>query len=259
MSNMASLFGIGMQYPVLWSLAVEEHFYTIWPMVVRKTSVQGLAITAAMICAASPALRFLSFLRGYSEAASFYTWCNLDALAFGALTAIIIRLQGPKRRNICWFGVGIALIAGFIVVIHVVSGTEIGFAFRPTLEDIAFTIAIIASLLTGTSKWKFLVTRPSLQFLGRISYGLYLIHLACFWVYDKVVSQNWPGLAARNGSIGLITLRFLVATVIAVLLSLISREYFEERFLRLKYRFDGVNENSLLLVASGDPVPIAGD
>jgi peptidoglycan/LPS O-acetylase OafA/YrhL len=266
MSNMPGLIGIGMQYPVLWSLAVEEHFYAIWPMLVRKTSVRGLAMTAAMICAVSPAIRFFCSRGGYSEAASFYTWCNLDALAFGALIAITARLPGPKRRNICFFGFGIVSIAGVIVATHVMLGKRIGFVFRPTLENISFAVVIIASLLLGASKWSFLVTPRILQFLGRISYGLYLIHLACYWIYDTIVSQNWPYLVAKNGNIGLVTVRFLVATATALLLSMISREYFEERFLRLKPRFDGVDENSPVLMHPGDyqspenvPLVVAGD
>jgi len=35
-SNLSMLFGIPFQYPVLWSLAVEEHFYLIWPVIVRR-------------------------------------------------------------------------------------------------------------------------------------------------------------------------------------------------------------------------------
>lgn len=44
---------------VTWSLAVEEQFYTIWPMLVRWLSVRGLTITLLIIVAIAPLARFI--------------------------------------------------------------------------------------------------------------------------------------------------------------------------------------------------------
>jgi len=50
LSNVTELFGVPMQYGVLWSLAVEEHFYLLWPAAVRSLSRHRVAIVGAIIC-----------------------------------------------------------------------------------------------------------------------------------------------------------------------------------------------------------------
>jgi len=47
LSNVTGLFGVPMQYGVLWSLAVEEHFYLLWPAAVRSLSALATAVPPA--------------------------------------------------------------------------------------------------------------------------------------------------------------------------------------------------------------------
>jgi peptidoglycan/LPS O-acetylase OafA/YrhL len=58
-SNLSALFGIAMSYPVLWSLAVEGHFYFLWPAVTKNFSNRHLEWTAGILLVCSPAMRFL--------------------------------------------------------------------------------------------------------------------------------------------------------------------------------------------------------
>jgi len=57
LSNVTGLFGVPMQYGVLWSLAVEEHFYLLWPAAVRSLSRYRVAIAGVIICILCPCLR----------------------------------------------------------------------------------------------------------------------------------------------------------------------------------------------------------
>ena len=50
LSNVTVLFGVPMQYGVLWSLAVEEHFYLLWPAAVRSLSRHRVAVVGVVIC-----------------------------------------------------------------------------------------------------------------------------------------------------------------------------------------------------------------
>jgi peptidoglycan/LPS O-acetylase OafA/YrhL len=61
-ANSAPLLGVPLQYPPLWSLAVEERFYLLWPSVVRRFSSGILASILTIICAVTPLLRTLSFV-----------------------------------------------------------------------------------------------------------------------------------------------------------------------------------------------------
>jgi peptidoglycan/LPS O-acetylase OafA/YrhL len=108
LSNLTPLFGIAVQYTVLWSLAVEKHFYLIWPSVVRWLSRCSLIFVSVGIVLAPPTVRAVSMRFGDLTAANFYTWCNADGLALGALLSIALRSPGAKRSLLWCLSVALA-------------------------------------------------------------------------------------------------------------------------------------------------------
>ena len=80
------------------------------------------------------------------------------------------------------------------------------------------------------SRWRVL------EFFGRISYGLYLYHFMVFSGFDWLEAR---GVIRRPemDEFWWLVVRFVVVGVLAVGIAWVSREYFEERFLRLKTRF----------------------
>ena len=79
--------------------------------------------------------------------------------------------------------------------------------------------------------------RPILKFYGKISYGVYLIHLLVFTEYDNLVRYVWPQQPRSTGHFWIMTLRFLISAGFATGLAFLSRRFFEERFLRMKDHF----------------------
>src|SRR5713101_3200906 len=67
LSNVVTLFGVSMDYHPLWSLAVEEHYYIVWPSVVRKLRPRNLALFSLAICILIPLVRAVSFHYGYFQ------------------------------------------------------------------------------------------------------------------------------------------------------------------------------------------------
>ncbi len=92
LSNVTELFGVPMQYGVLWSLAVEEHFYLLWPAAVRSLSRRRVAMVGVGICVLCASLRAFYYIRGYNTGTG-YTWLVADGLATGAVSAAMAR--GP--------------------------------------------------------------------------------------------------------------------------------------------------------------------
>ena len=88
-----------------------------------------------------------------------------------------------------------------------------------------------------------------LTFFGRISYGLYLIHMLAFDFVDHFIARYVQDpLAVIRGSFALMGLRFAIAGTLATVIAFFSRKYFEEWFLRLKDRWAAKADNQLTLL-----------
>lgn len=240
LSNVTELFSVPMQYGVLWSLAVEEHFYLLWPAVVRSLSRRRVAIVAVIICVVCPCLRAFYFIRGYNSGSG-YTWLVADGLATGAILSTIAR--GPWGARARMWLVAATLLGASLLIFAVgapfgifLASRLLGMTFRATALNLLFAGSIVLTLLIGTSRWKAIVNRPVLQFFGDISYGVYLIRMLVFDLQDHFVARYFPSLASPRGHFGEMTLLFTIAIVITVAVASLSRWYFEEPFLRMKRR-----------------------
>ena len=246
-SNLSILFGIPFQYPVLWSLAVEEHFYLLWPVIIRRFTRRGVVYSLLFVGIACPVLRSLDFLLGYSlgptDFGQGYTWLVADGIAMGALLAILARGRFQSRMGMR----SLAIISLTISLTLFVGGAHsgifqqtrfLGTTLRQTALNFLFAGTISLALVLGSGRWRSLVRWPLLEFVGTISYGLYLFHMVIFalvdycwhWVFRTAASEATDSLSMM--------LRFVVAVGLTVLIAYLSRWYFEERFLQLKNRFD---------------------
>jgi peptidoglycan/LPS O-acetylase OafA/YrhL len=241
LSNVTELFSVPMQYGVLWSLAVEEHFYLLWPAVVRSLSRRRVAIAAFIVCAICPSLRAFYFVRGYSTGTG-YTWLVADGLATGAILAAVAR--GPWGTRFRMWRVTAVFLGSSIVMFGAgypfgifLARRLLGVTLRATALNLLFAGSITLALLIGTSRWKAIVNRPVLSFFGDISYGVYLIHMLVFDLEDHFIGKWFPALSSPSGHFGEMVLLFTIGAGVTVAVASLSRWYFEEPFLRMKGRF----------------------
>lgn len=237
LANMTDLFGVASGYGVLWSLAVEEHFYLLWPAIVKNLTPKRLALVSLGIVVVTPLLRASGFILGYGGL-DWYTWFVADGLALGSLLAIALRTSISRThvKLFCSILLGTALLA-------LVFGRSFGITTRQRLLGASLQYSIInlffagmllLFLLIGTSSHQRFVNRPLLRFFGYISYGLYLNHILFFHIYDAAARRFFPNLIPAHDRFDLVVLKFVIAGGTAVGAAYISRRYFEERFLRLK-------------------------
>jgi peptidoglycan/LPS O-acetylase OafA/YrhL len=235
-ANLSPLFGVPMGYPPLWSLAVEEQFYAVWPAAVRRISIRLVAITAAVVFLASPALRAWAFSHGRGGEIYYYSWFNLDGLALGAILAVIAR---GSRRMFARTAAACVVLGFLIAVASAIAHADVttrltlaGAVFQSTLLYLIYGTVVALALLAGSSRGRGFVSVAPLRWLGYISYGLYLVHVACFGLFDRITGAM--NVAHPPYGIAFVALRFAIAGSAAIVIATISRRYYEEFFLSMK-------------------------
>jgi peptidoglycan/LPS O-acetylase OafA/YrhL len=169
---------------VMWSLAVEEHFYLLFPWMfvfftARKFSVRAQVGTLAVLCALCLVWRTAAFAVLHQEAVYFHTDTRFDSILFGCILAIAMnpvveRVPAWLDKNIGWLAsLGLGLIGATIALRSNV--------FRETLRYSVQGVAlgpIMLFVLLRSKGWLVrALEHPVMTFLGRRSYAMYLIHL----------------------------------------------------------------------------------
>jgi peptidoglycan/LPS O-acetylase OafA/YrhL len=240
LANLTPIFGVEIGYGVLWSLAVEEHFYLVWPTVLRRFRASTVAMLAAGIFLATPIARAIGFAHGYNHQIYFYTWFVSDGLALGAVMAVLMRHPRATRAVVVRTTVAIlvATLAALVVLRPfgiMTRNRMLGASLQFTMLDLCFACVIVFVLLAGSGRWKRVVLRPTLMFFGWLSYGLYLWHELIFQIIETFFQKRLPTLAGSEP--GPVVLRSALELSIAIVIAYLSRRYLEEYFLRMKDRF----------------------
>lgn len=234
LSNLTPLFGVAMQYGPLWSLAVEEHFYLLWPTAVKTLSRRGLAIIAALICVIEPFLRMYAVGRGGLWWGP-YTWLSADGLALGALLALFVRSSTASRVAVLKLAVLCVIGASGAMLLSMVVPRAVAIGIRASCVNYYAFSVVAAILWLGTGPYKSFVDLRLLSFFGYISYGLYLIHVLFLDFYTDAAARYLPYLSVGT-SFGKACIRLAVSVIAAAALAYLSRITYEEFFLRLKNR-----------------------
>jgi peptidoglycan/LPS O-acetylase OafA/YrhL len=236
LANTAPLLGVPLQYGPLWSLAVEEHFYMLWPALIRRFSLVSLTLLLTTILAITPVLRAVGFMiTGFpTDLVSLYTWYNLDGLALGALLAIWLRQPSFHRMQLSRVALPL-LLSGIAFLVLVLGHPLAESAFSSTACNLASAGLLSCVLLVGTNRWHALVDRPVLKFLGFISYGLYLIHVLAFRLAEMLLSRPLLAVSSAGNPTTAMLLRFIAGSSFAIAVAYLSRRSLEEKFLRMGF------------------------
>jgi peptidoglycan/LPS O-acetylase OafA/YrhL len=239
LSNLTPLFGVPMAYSVLWSLSVEEHFYLVWPWIVKGIPARRLALVAMGIIVAEPLVRLAGQLHGTDV--SSYSWFRLDGLAWGASLAIFIRspwYTSSRLRRLCASAaaLGILLVCACAPLGIANRHSLVGAMFQFSAASLVFAAVVGSALLAAGSPATALLRSGFLSLCGELSYCIYLIHLLIFGSWDKLIE---PRIVRLSQSIpfGVITLRTAVVLPLTFGVAWLSFRYYETPFLRMKRYF----------------------
>jgi peptidoglycan/LPS O-acetylase OafA/YrhL len=227
-----------------WSLAVEEHFYLLWPAIVYQFSRQRLQIVCFLLVISSIALRcFLLFLGVDYDVIYTFTFCRIDSLAIGAFIATVYN-KSPNLNCLTRPAVySIILLISLLVTNYIIFGNII---FNNWLcSSIGYTIIALGYagiIVLCIEKSRFPIISHICEFkllriIGKYSYGIYVIG-GLFWKLFNDGIMSVEKINLLTGSYFAAVLIHLVsANIVIFSMAWISWHLFEKWFVELKDKF----------------------
>jgi peptidoglycan/LPS O-acetylase OafA/YrhL len=197
-----------------WSLAVEEQIYLIWPLLIAVSGPRRLIPVLVGIACAGPFLRAATWLWSSQLGASFFhpeisiavyvlPWSHLDAFAIGGLAALWPRAWSRSSLVIIWIVIaGAGFASEFIATGNTGALDTLGYGY-PMSNGLKFLWGYsllnlgFASLIQHVERsglgTRVLEWRP-IAYIGRISYGLYIVHFPVIFLVNATLLQWGYGL-----------------------------------------------------------------
>lgn len=222
-----------------WSLAVEEQFYLIWPLIillVRKPKLLIVIMSTVLITVIC--LRYIIWEKQIENLAYFnlYTFSRIDGIAIGSIMALVHQLDhGFLKKNST---IIVLLLAGANFLFYFInSRNNFGFPYMAIIGYTTFALMfalLIYEAVTGGSKIiNVLFNNGILKFFGKISYGFYVYHWPLFVLLNPLLlswlqehSMPYPHVLSS-----------ITCSLVGLAVSLISYRYFESWFLKRKQLF----------------------
>jgi peptidoglycan/LPS O-acetylase OafA/YrhL len=229
-----TIYGLPASFAIpLWTVSIEEQFYLTWPLAFRKASLrQMLWIAIGILITANVARAALAVSGASLQAMEYNTFTRLDPIALGILLALAgNRLPSFSQTQ------RIVLVAGGVLswiaaaAFNGCNDPQNPETWRLALTHPVIAVASGAVLLAFLGSQHALLRSSFLIYLGKISYGLYVVHEFGRFCASRFMHPSTSLGVAAQSTVGL-TLTVLIAAA--------SYRWLESPFLRLKERFSHV-------------------
>lgn len=222
-----------------WSLAVEEQFYILLPLIVFFASPKALFRISLILIVVAPILRTSMLLVGGAHEIGAYVLlpCRWDLLFLGVLAALIwrdqrlwtlVRTRDALPLKVTALGCGWVVVALMSAerVLDVSLLHPVGLLFLGICTA-SYILLIVSDAYNGT-----ILKSRGLRFFGSISYGLYLIHQPVAGLLHGLLLGTRPDTA--NATQTLVT---VAALIISVVLAWLSWKFFESRIVQFGHQW----------------------
>jgi peptidoglycan/LPS O-acetylase OafA/YrhL len=229
----------------LWSLAVEEQFYLVWPILIFFIrNRRALLWTSAVLALLAPIVRIALLHSGAPFDATYkLTICRADSLLAGAWLALILR--GPLRTNVQRYAAPVFLLAALCCVGIALRAGTFDWEASYAINSIGYTVIAIAG-----AAWIAMALRPGSlvsramnvglpRWMGKYSYGIYVYHQIVTFPAGWIFTVLLAALHIQSKSVAHI-LSMGVNLCMTIPLAVLSFHLYEQPFLKLKRYFSEV-------------------
>jgi len=223
--NLALAMGAAVPFVAhLWSIGTEEQFYLVWPIFMKKIkNKMGLMFFVIL---------FLIQMKTVNSAIidTLYTYWNhfnIDCMAIGGVMALLLFYNKSKILKIL-YSTAVQIFNIALIIVFISFGVKIPF-FHYEFYAILFSVLILN--IASNSKNIIKLENCLFNYLGKISYGIYMYHAVSIIIAIKILQI----IKVENFVIQLVT-----ATSFTLILASLSYELFEKRFLKFKRKFSKI-------------------
>ena len=220
----------------LWSVGVEEQFYLIWPVLLNKSGniLKSLFGVIAIYFIIKIILRIVDNGRWYN----FICWSAIDSMAIGGIGAVLVL---RKSNLIKWIHhITLQIFAWLFLAISIFhSPIHLATLIDNEMHSIIYLILIIN--VSTNSKSIITLENKLLNYLGKISYGVYLYHVTIIVLFSHFLSGKF---SSQEETISTYILIYFIILGGTILISGLSYEFLEKRFLSLKKRYERISSST---------------
>ncbi len=238
--NISHAIGIGI-IPLyhFWSLGVEEQYYMWYPWMVKYNKKHILTLVS-VLCVIWFGVKLGCYMFfGKGLAYRIFAVTQFDCMMLGAAGAIMYYRGTEWYKRLCsnrW-------VAVMAWILFFTSGLWADYFPSPIRNEIIALVSLFV-IMAGLVR-KPILENKVMNYLGKISYGIYVIHPILLYVGTKTIGNvlaksEW----AQNQGGGCLAIIFIAVTGLTIMIAGLSYKYFEMPFLRMKDNFSVVKSTN---------------
>ena len=229
----------------LWSIGVEEQFYLFWPLLFKKIKkiknllISVLVFTIGLKILVIALLKFgiVDLSDNFMVFKEFLAMSKFECMAIGGFGAYWVKKDVKSVLNIIYHPISFITSLALLPVMNYLCPESLQDAIH-----LPYSIAFIILILNISCNSKSIITLENsvFNFLGKISYGIYMYHMIVVVFVIRLASKF-----TDEGSLMANVFIYGFSVMLTIFIAWLSYEYFEKRFLKLKDKYTIVRSGKI--------------